>query len=232
MAETRAPRIDRGRVRCTPRDEEALRFLWQQRAVWEADLAVLLGRLSGGRPLAELGVASVVRRWQRAGWVRVEKPWTARPRHVTLTPVGAAMVGDETDARPPSDVRLLHSLSISRARLWLGGQEPWGPLIGWRSEREIRREHFADGAVEGHVPDGLADFEGLSGVCVEVELSPKSRQSLEAILAEVTLAYPHSIYFAGEAIGRNVLEAYRRLTEAGRAQSEKLTVLPLPEAAS
>lgn len=237
MAESttaRMPRADRGATRCTERDEQALRFLAEQRLAWEPDLALLLGPLAGQPWLSEVGLRSLVDRWRKAGWVTAERIWTARPRLVTITPSGAALATEDVTYRLPAEAHRLHLASVARARLWLMGTSlgRWGRLSAWQSERSWRQENYSpDGGLIGHPPDGVAWFErGPGAVAVEVELSPKNQPALDAAVTGAVLGFDAVLYFAGSpAIRDAVGRAVTRLSEAGRIPPNRVDWQLLPE---
>lgn len=227
----RGPRADKGRIRCSPRDERGLSFLATMRAVWEPDFKVLL-REPGGPPLSERAVQACVDRWRRAGWVRAEKTWTKRPRMVTLTPAGAGMVAEAPTYKPLSEQLLLHHAAVSRCRLWLSqvSLRGWGRLVGWTSEREWRRDHYdpRTGADGEHPVDGLADFEQMAGVAIEVELTPKEAKRLEPIVEALALGYQAALYFAVPAARSAVAGAVDRLVDQARIPPQRVLVMEMP----
>lgn len=232
----RAPRADRGLVRCTPRDVEALAWLGEMRCAWLPDVAVLLGRLAGREPLAESGARTVVERWRRAGWVAVSKPWTALAPVVVLQPQGAAMVSEEASAKPPALVTVQHAAEVARVRLWLEGRaSAWGAVTGWTSERSYRRERFSPttGGEPGHYPDAVAAFELVPECAIEVELTPKDGRTLAGIVEELALTWPATLYVVGSPRVRALVErCYAELLAAGRVASGRVTVLDLPGGAA
>lgn len=213
-----------------------LHFLAEMRCCWEPDLAVLLGRQAGRAPLGSSGTRDVVGRWSRAGWVTAQKVWVARPRVVSLTPLGASLVAEEARYRPAAWPTLQHTAEVARARLWLEGRSSaWGPLVGWTSESEYRRARYtpAGGAEPGHYPDGIAAFELQTEVAIEVELTPKPPATLDGIVESLALSWPHIVYFVASGRVRAGVEgAYGRLVDAGRVPAGRVTVLDLPAVAA
>src|SRR5690606_41268904 len=79
--------------RLTGRDLSALAYLEEMRAMWEPDVAVLLGRLSGRGPVSPTSVRTALRRGSKLGMVQVSKLYAHQPRLVGLTSQGYAMTG-------------------------------------------------------------------------------------------------------------------------------------------
>lgn len=57
------------------------------------------------------------------------------------------------------------------------------PGLAWISERKLKHDKYKLGVgQQGHLPDGILVFPDGKQVAIEVELSCKSKQRLEAIL--------------------------------------------------
>lgn len=226
-------RADKGLIRCTPRDERALGFLAQMRCAWEPDLRLVL-REPGGPPLSARAVQATVDRWRRARWVRAEKTWTRHPRMVSLLPAGYGLVGDQPVYKPLGEGLRQHHAAVSRCRLWLEGSKitNYGRLVSWRSEREIRQASYAPppvGSTSGHVPDGVATFEHVGEVAIEVELSPKEAGRLDPIVEELATLYAATWYLGLSSARVAVAASVARLVEAGRIPPGRVWVYPLPD---
>jgi hypothetical protein len=95
------------------------------------------------------------------------------------------------------------------------------PDAEWVSERALLRERRGKG--RAHLPDALVCAEGQE-VPVEVELTLKKRERLEAIVSGHLAAYPAVWYFAAPG-PRRMLEQIAR-----RHGPERVQVLDLPGA--
>lgn len=177
MSGTRAPRSDIGAVRLTARDMAAIAWIEDMRAISEDDLGVLLGKLSGKRPIAVTGVRPIVKRWQALGLAEARRVLANQPRMVTLTSKGAAMVAPGRTFTPPAWTQLTHTLMVSRARLMLGHMFPT-QIEDWVSEKRWKRENERAWKAGAHVPDGELTIRYKDGTCqpwvMEVELAAKS----------------------------------------------------------
>lgn len=238
----RAQRSDAGTVRLTERDLVVFRWLTDMKAMYEADLRVLLGRLSGRMP-SESAVRQVVLRWQKAGYARAQKLLVGQPRIVWLLGPGATVVG-ETTWRETSAHTSIHQAEVSRFRLWLEAREnPSGPVVEWESERRFRQqaaEKWKDGTKGMHVPDAVVTFQDGTKAAIEVERSEKQRSRLTDIVERLTTAYSLTIYAvpAGEtdeerrrmdAVRRQVRSAYEEVQEAKKTlRTMKLVILDYP----
>ena len=234
---TRQRRSDAGTVRVTTRDLGLFAWLVDMKAIYEADLPVLIEQLTGSRPGAST-VRTLIARWQRAGVAQGQKLLASRPRIVRLTYDGARLMGEET-WKETSEFSSYHQAEVARARLWLErtGSQIHGPVTHWRSERAIRQfigTTFRSGARAIHVPDGEVTFQDGTKAGVEVERSVKGPERLRTILDRLTAAYPLVIYFVAsseieQAVERAWKAYVRQLAEQGRTLRTELVLADLPE---
>jgi hypothetical protein len=94
----------------------------------------------------------------------------------------------------PSAVRLPHLYFVNQVRLWVEGRRPHDH---WKSEREIKAEQPAleKGERRDHLPDALLFAANGKTSAIEVELEPKTRETLEKILSELESTYTSILYF-------------------------------------
>lgn len=212
----RALRSDAGTVRLTDRDIEVFRWLADMKAMYESDLRILLGRLTGATPGPE-AVRAVIRRWERAGYARAQKLLVGQPRIVWLLPAGATIVG-EANWRETSAHTSLHQAEVARVRLWLEGRTDLPHAVTeWESERRFRQrqaDKFKDGVKGMHVPDAVVTFADGTRAALEVERSEKQRSRLTEIVERLTTAYSLTIY----AVAAGATEDERRRMDAVRRQ--------------
>lgn len=188
-------RTDAGKPRLTARDLEALELLEDMRALWEPEVALLLGSLSGrSDAVSATSVRTALRRWAKLGLVQVNKLYAHEPRLVWLTEEGARMAGAR-NWREPGMAVLRHTAEVARVRMWLeargiAGQE----VVSWMSERRWRQQH-PDAIRHGaHVPDGIARTADGAEYAIEVELSDKGPGRTMEVAMRLTQSYSRVIY--------------------------------------
>lgn len=224
-------RADAGRPRLTQRDLNAFEWLEEMRAIYETDLAVLLGRLSGRSPVSPTAVRKTIRRWSELGLAKAEKVFTRVPRFVWLTGDGARLVGASSWTEPGWGV-MRHTALVSRVRLWLEVRGLGGsPVDEWISERRWRQRHRDAIRAGAHVPDGVAMAGGEKNA-IEVELSDKGPGKTLATVVQLTRGYPQVIYVVpGQSqTARTVRTTLdQELRQKWRQGDGKVTVLELPD---
>lgn len=216
------------------RDVAVFTWLTDMKAIYEADLRILLGRLSGRVP-SESAVRQTILRWQKAGYAKAQKLLVHQPRIVWLLPAGAVVVGERAwkESAPHTSI---HTAEVSRVRLWLEGRTdlPGGRVVEWESERRFRQDawdRWKDGTKNMHVPDALVTFEDGARVALEVERTPKQQSRLQKIVQGLTTAYSATVYAvpAGpefDGVRRQIRTAYEDI-KAGKGESKPLRTLPL-----
>jgi hypothetical protein len=75
------------------------------------------------------------------------------------------------------------------------------PATEWIPERVLARDRLAG----EHLPDGVAITEGRK-VAIEVELTPKSRRRITAILEELNVRFDAVLYFCPPGPHRQLTE--------------------------
>jgi hypothetical protein len=237
-------RRDLGRPRITERDLEVFRWLAEMKAMYEPDLAVLIGRLTGQRPSAS-AVRSLIARWQPKparpgieGWPGVAdaaKLIATQPRIVRLLPNGGRLVGEDNFGET-SEFTAYHQADVSRVRLYIEGRREYaGGVIEWVSERRLRQQNaglFLRGEKQDHVPDALIRFANGEWAALEVERSVKAGRRLRDYIGQMS-GYNLIIYaVASEPIARAVKEAHSAVQEAarkeGRTRFAELKVIDIP----
>lgn len=232
----RAERSDRGQPRLTRRDLEALAWLEEMRAVYETDLAVLLGRLAGRDPLSKSATWSAVGRWEKLGLARARKYLADEPRFVWLTLDGARLVANAQGWKEPGWGILRHTALVARTRLHVerSEQRKGTPIQEWISERRWRQSHTDAVRAGAHVPDAVIVEHDGSRTGVEVELSDKGPARALRIASELAGTYPRVLYVVqqGTQTARTAKaaadEALQRQARRG-AQLGTFQTLQLPE---
>lgn len=232
----RRVRSDAGQIRITDRDLMIFAWLVNMKAIYEPDLRVLIGRLTGRVP-GEPAVRALTRRWRAADVADARKLIVSKPRIVRLRPNGARLVG-ESSYRETAEFTAYHQAEVSRMRLWMESNphSRHGAVVAWESEREFRQTtamYGVTGAREVHVPDGVATFADGTRAAVEVERSVKSPDRLRTVLERVLTAYPMVIYaVSGDEVASAVTAAHRavvtRHQERGLSRLGELVVRPIP----
>lgn len=188
-------RADAGIPRLTRRDVAAIEWLEDMRVVYETDLAVLLGRLSGRAGAVSPSAArNAIQRWRKLSLVNASKLFAGEPRMVWLTETGASVAGAGRWREPGVGV-LRHTALCARVRLWLEQRGLAGQAVtGWVSERRWRQQH-PDAIRHGaHVPDGLAVTEDGQTYAIEVEVSDKGPGRAMEIALRLTQSYARVVY--------------------------------------
>lgn len=201
-------------MQATERDVAALQWAGEMFGVRLDLLAVLLGRLAEepSLPLGREGTRRVVKRWERAGWVRCRQ--VERGGLSWVWPLPAAGLG--WPAWRPRLGEIAHVHAVGCVRLLVEGRHPDSV---WVSERMLRRE-----VRSGYVPDGVVEF-AQGRAAVEVELSVKARERLQGLMSRLASEYDRVFYFGGpRVLGR--LERRLAELEVGNVQA-----LPLPSVA-
>lgn len=189
----RKERSDKGSIKITERDLAVLRFVGEQYAVRQDQLARLLKRPAQGA-LSDSATRAVVARWEKAGLTDSRKVIADEPRFVWLTRKGLDEVGLDFKPWAPTASSLAHIFWANQVRMHAENRHPQSL---WRPERELRkgrvmqsistsRAHEVDAEI--HLPEGV--------VAVEVELTPKSVERRRSIMAEVAKRYATVWYFA------------------------------------
>lgn len=219
----RKERSDKGSIKITERDLSVLRFIGEQYAVRQDQLARLLKRRAQGA-LSDSATRAVVARWEKAGLTDSRKVITDEPKFIWLTRRGLDEVGLAFKPWAPTAASLVHIFWTNQVRIHT---EDRHPAALWRSERELRKgrmmqsisttqAHEVDAEI--HLPEGV--------VAVEVELTAKSVQRRRSIMSEVAGRYATVWYFAP----RNV-QALLEETAASVEERERVRIYPLEEVA-
>jgi hypothetical protein len=234
----------------THRDVAALGWVADQYAVRADVLGLLLGRLSPETPrtvhaweyatgqraqlpaLAEVTVRYHLRRWLRAGWVRVQR--ALGRTWIVPTSNGLALAG--SDYRPWSLVpsRLAHVHAVGLVRLAI---EAANPQAEWVSERALARLR-AQQRAGWWLPDGglvVAEVAVNGGPplhTIEVELTPKHLAKLGQVFEARYPGEVQTTYFTPPAHLDGLKRRLGVLEQATRARNEpwsRVNVVLLPK---
>lgn len=190
-----------------PRDLEVLTWLGGQYGARMDQLEMLLE--SGPRT-----VQRVVHRLADHRLVRVHRLLYGKPAWVVPTGLGHRVSGDGFRAWSPNLGLLAHVAAVNDVRLHIQDRSP---QTVWIPERTLARDRRAG----EHLPDGLVVLDGRE-IAVEVELTVKSSQRLEAIIGELTARYTTVLYFCAPAVHRRLTE----LAAGGRWPGLAIRELP------
>ena len=214
-------RRDWGRVRWTERDGKAIPWIFEQYSVRYDHLAELLGRWPGGETQAEgrVGMPTVrsqVQRWAKEGAVDHRALLVGQLPWCWVTPQGQALFGLVGRSWTPT-IRghrgLEHRYYANQVRLWL---ERAHPEAAWRSERLLWQSQGArsrKGEAQDPIPDAEVQF-GRRRIAIEVELTAKTEERWQEILAERAARYDQVWYFTSAQLHRDLGRALETL-EAG-----------------
>ena len=189
----RKERSDKGSIKLTERDLSVLRFVGEQYAVRQDQLARLLKRPADGA-LSDSATRAVLARWEKAGLTDSRKVIADEPKFIWLTRRGLDEVGLDFKPWVPTAASLTHLFWTNQVRMHAEDRHPQSV---WRSERELRKGRVVQSisATQAHEVDAEIHLpEGV--VAVEVELTPKSVERRRSIMAEVTERYATVWYFA------------------------------------
>jgi hypothetical protein len=112
----RKERSDKGSVKITERDLSVLRFIGEQYAVRQDQLARLLKRPAGGA-LSESATRAVLTRWEKAGLTDSRKVIAGEPRFVWLTRRGLDEAGLSFKPWAPTAASLAHIYWTNQVRM-------------------------------------------------------------------------------------------------------------------
>jgi hypothetical protein len=196
-------RKDQG-PRLTWRDLQCLRWIAQQYAVRLDQLQRLLLRYTpeadrdkirrGADRLSKERTYKTLARWDALGLIEYGNILDGELRWIWLSPRGLRSLDLKLRYNKPSAVRIPHLYAVNQVRLWVEGRRPQDR---WKSEREIKTGQPAleKGVSRDHLPDALLFATNGKTSAIEVELEPKTRETLEAILYELESTYTSILYF-------------------------------------
>lgn len=174
----------------------------------------MLAIYGGRESIGERATRAVVGRWKLLGLVNVERVFSADPSVVYPTVAGGAFAGVPCNGNLPSVTSLRHTLLAAAVR----------PFYERRGLEFIPERFITE---EGHRPDGIAtDVAHGLRACVEIELTQKSRDRLDAILRNTTARFDRVIYWAETDIGERVLAIAEQSLTAEAASKVRVQRLP------
>jgi hypothetical protein len=176
-------RRDYGSFRPSQREIELLELIEVQYAITLPQLARLIGR-------SDQTARALRDRWKRARWVDSRKLAVDAPPFVWIT--GRAPIQPQFRTWDANPGLALHIEAITDIRLLLERERCLGK---WECERSIAQRLALAHKRGEHLPDGLLDT-GSEKIAIEVELTLKARDRLDAIIAELSNAYDCVWYFA------------------------------------
>jgi hypothetical protein len=183
VARIRSPQAD-SRRDPYPEEIAILRLISEQNALTMDQLARFFGFY-----LADM--TRFVEEMRSLRWVEVkplvkgDHPW------VWLRQSGAKHAGLGFSSAKPALTTFGHWHAINEARLYLLEHAPSGD---WVCERALRRKRGRRGKRRRHIPDALFKVESEVHA-IEAELSPKTPEQLEQIVAEHSVNYDAVVYF-------------------------------------
>ena len=208
------------------RDLEVLEWINAQYAVREDQLARLLGRSM-----------VTARRWSRlmrdGGLCRREQLLRGDPGWVWLTGAGARLTRSRLRPWRGHIGKLAHIRAVVDLRLYI---EAKVPDATWVSERELFSRHTEklfsrDGHRRGdvpHVPDAELLLASGERHALEVELTRKSRDRLDAIITALASEYDQVVYFCDPQVAGAVSAAVTK-EHAGSVSLRDLGELQPPD---
>jgi hypothetical protein len=223
-------RPDQGH-RYTEVDRAGIRWIAEQGGAQFEQVQRLLARLSpNAEKLANPEHLSVQRtrkkkdRWRDDGLI-CYKTFEAKAKGVLwATRLGLEFAGlGDLRYYEPTLGSLHHLYYVNQARLYVEQQRPED---AWKSERLIRYEQpaFSAGKKVPHIPDALLQKPNGETIAIELELTPKKRERLLAILKELSTTYHRTWYFVARPAWATVEAALAQLPEYQRKRVQMLSV--------
>jgi hypothetical protein len=204
----------------------------------------LMGRYPGKQTkqygmVAEITARRRIRLWEQKGMVVYERPFTDEPGYVWLTSHGLSHCLEEYTYLRPTRGKYLHFRLVTEVRMALEGRH--GQNIAVRSERLLRKlYHVPKGALaqkkakaeepgqDPHIADmEIIKREDKGVAAIEVELSLKGPQRLQAILTELAERYDTIYYYVVPKTQAFVQEQIAKLPDPAQAQFEVRDLMPL-----
>src|SRR5262249_22648133 len=154
--------------------------------------------------ITDSAVGQVIARWtQEPAYVEYKRVYVGMPGWIWLTPYAEQFLELPYGRHQVRESRFTHRYYVNLVRL---DYEQRHPECSWVSERSLLQE-FArrePGEAAPHVPDGEVWVSADKVIAIEVELSPKSEQEIDAILSELCERYQTIWYFVSDASPVNV----------------------------
>ena len=207
------------------RDLKVIPWIFEQYSVRYDQLAELLGRWPGKEPqqagrLGRETVRKLARRWKHARVVDYEVLLVRQPPWYWVTPQGQTLMGLAGRPWTPT-IRGHHGLErryyATQVRLWL---ERTYPEAAWRSERLLWQSQGArsrKGEAQDPIPDAEVQF-GRRRIAIEVELTAKTEERWQEILAERAARYDQVWYFTSAQLHRDLGRALDAVEPGIRAR--------------
>jgi len=225
-----AKRPDTG-PRFTEEDPLCLRWIGEQGSAQFGQVQRLLARLSpNSEKLAVPRMLSIQRtrkriaRWRKGGFIEFRTFLASEKGWVWLSKRGLEYsgLGDMRYYEPKLE-SLRHLYWVNQARLYIEQQRPDD---AWKSERIIRYEQSAlpAGKKAPHIPDALLIKANGDAIAIEVELSSKKRERVQAILRELSTSYYRTWYFVAQPAWATVEAALAQLPDRQRKNIQMLSV--------
>lgn len=217
--------------RFTESDLLCLRWIGEQGSAQFGQVQRLLARLSPNpEKLAVPKVLSVQRtrkriaRWRKEGFTEARTFLVKEKGWVWLSKRGLEYSGlGDVRYYEPKLESLQHLYWVNQARLYIEQQRSDD---AWKSERIIRYEQpaFPAGKKAPHIPDALLIKANGDAIAIEVELSSKKRERVQAILRELSTSYYRTWYFVAHPARASVEAALAELPDRQRKNIQVLSV--------
>jgi hypothetical protein len=193
---------------------ERMREAYQQQPVGDPPIL---------QPQAKSKIQSILQRWIEHGYALTDQPHERDPVWLTLTAkaMRELKLPYEAGFPPKEDLKEDgHLFACNEARFKLMKTKTYGNYVWW-SERAIKAnwQEGVAGLDYDQLPDAELYLHGVARICVEVELTRKSDDRYDQILADLTHIYPHVLYCVrGESLYRVLTNASARLGDARTSQ--------------
>jgi hypothetical protein len=191
--------------------------LYQRQPVGDAPVPPVL------QPQAKGKVQSIIHRWIEHGYAITDQPHDQDPVWFTLTAkaMRELKLSYEAGFPPKEDLKEEgHIFACNEVRFKLMRTKTYGKYVWW-SERAIKAnwQEGTAGLDYDQLPDAELYLNGVAQICVEVELTRKSDDRYDQILADLTRLYPQVLYCVrGEGLYRVLMSARERLGDERKSQ--------------
>ena len=191
--------------------------IYQQQQVGDPPVPPVL------QPQAKSKVQSILQRWIEHGYAITDQPHDPDPVWLTLTAkaMRELKLPYEAGFPPKEDLKEDgHLFACNEARFKLMKTKTYGKYVWW-SERAIKAnwQEGVAGLDYDQLPDAELYLNGVAQICVEVELTRKSDDRYDQILADLTRLYPQVLYCVrGEGLYRVLMSACKRLGDERTSQ--------------
>jgi len=246
--EPRKPQAEKDSAQLRQRDLDILRLIGEQTAYRFDQLQGLLAHHPHTKAkdptfLSPSQTSRLIQRWERRGLVTAHSIGRHKPRWISLTQRGLALIGISARPLDLSHADLNQLFWVDETRVLVEERYGLRPGFRWESQREYQRMHEHFKTQQNHKPDGSIPLEYQSPhhpdavlryrleedpdapeivSAIEIELSEKAYPTWKTIFVDLTRFFDSAHYYVDPVIRSSLEKALEKF------QSEK-PVLGDPE---